>query len=135
MASRYDFMIRPYVICIKNGARTIDDVRPQELRDGVIAAFAAEGLGPDAKPLPKENLEGIKNSNEEIAGTKEDETPDKTDEGSQKGETIENEAIAEDNHPEEQPKEDLNNKDFTKEIDKVDEEKETAPVDNNKEIE
>lgn len=80
MASRYDFMIRPYVICIKNGARTIDDVKPQELRDGVIAAFAAEGLGPDAKPLSKENLEGIKNSNEEIAGTKEDETPDKTDE-------------------------------------------------------
>lgn len=51
---RYAFMIRPYVICIKNGIRKIEDVRPDELKQAVIKALASEGLGPDGKPLPKE---------------------------------------------------------------------------------
>lgn len=51
---RYAFMIRPYVICIKNGLRKIDDVRPDELKQAVIKALAKEGLGPDGKPLPKD---------------------------------------------------------------------------------
>ena len=51
---KYDFMIRPYVICIKNGFRKIEDVFPMDLREAVIEALALEGLGPDGKPLPKE---------------------------------------------------------------------------------
>lgn len=52
---RYAFMIKPYVICIKNGLRKIDDVRPDELKQAVIKALAMDGLGPDGKPeSPKE---------------------------------------------------------------------------------
>ena len=51
---KYDFMIRPYVICIKSGFRKIEDVFPMELREAVTEALSSEGLGPDGKPLPKE---------------------------------------------------------------------------------
>lgn len=73
---RYAFMIRPYVICIKNGLRKIDDVRPDELKQAVIKALAMDGLGPDGKPLKTE-------SPKEEAGDntgKEGETESKEDE-------------------------------------------------------
>lgn len=50
----YDFMIGPYVTCIKIGFSKIEDVFPDDLKQKVIKALEAEGLGPDGKPLPKE---------------------------------------------------------------------------------
>lgn len=50
----YDFMIGPYVTCIKIGFSKIDDVFPDDLKQKVIKALEAEGLGPDGKPLVKE---------------------------------------------------------------------------------
>ena len=47
-------MIEPYMICIINGIRKIDDIKIAELKQGVINALASKGLGPDGKPLPKE---------------------------------------------------------------------------------
>lgn len=49
---------RCYVKMIIWGKRTIDDVKPQELRDEVVELLKAQGLGSDGKPLkeePKEN--------------------------------------------------------------------------------
>lgn len=49
---------RCYVKMIIWGKRTIDDVKPQELRDEVVELLKAQGLGPDGKPLkekPKED--------------------------------------------------------------------------------
>lgn len=64
---RYAFMIRPYVICIKNGIRKIEDVRPDELKQAVIEALASEGLGPDGKPLAKDEPK-----NDTTGGTKDE---------------------------------------------------------------
>ena len=50
----YDFMIGPYVTCIKIGFSKIDDVFPDDLKQKVIKALEAEGLGPDGKPLVKD---------------------------------------------------------------------------------
>ena len=50
----YDFMIGPYVTCIKIGFSKIDDVFPEDLKQKVIKALEAEGLGPDGKPLVKD---------------------------------------------------------------------------------
>lgn len=73
---RYAFMIKPYVICIKNGLRKIDDVRPDELKQAVIKALAMDGLGPDGKPLkveePKEDA-GDNTGKEGETESKEDE--------------------------------------------------------------
>lgn len=70
---KYAFMIRPYVICIKNGLRKIDDVRPDELKQAVIEALASEGLGPDAKPLPKEQPKEEEEPKKPVEDKKEDE--------------------------------------------------------------
>ena len=51
---KYAYMIEPYMICIINGIRKIDDIKIAELKQGVINALASKGLGPDGKPLPKE---------------------------------------------------------------------------------
>lgn len=56
----YDFMIGPYVTCIKIGFSKIDDVFPDDLKQKVIKALEAEGLGPDGKPLAKEEAKGAK---------------------------------------------------------------------------
>lgn len=50
----YDFMIGPYVTCIKIGFSKIDDVFPEDLKQKVIKALKAEGLSPDGKPLVKD---------------------------------------------------------------------------------
>lgn len=50
----YDFMIGPYVTCIKIGFSKIEDVFPDDLKQKVIKALEAEGLGPDGKPLVKD---------------------------------------------------------------------------------
>lgn len=56
----YDFMIGPYVTCIKIGFSKIDDVFPEDLKQKVIKALEAEGLGPDGKPLVKDEPKGEK---------------------------------------------------------------------------
>lgn len=48
---------RCYVKMIIWGKRTIDDVKPQELRDEVVELLKAQGLGPDGKPLKEEHKE------------------------------------------------------------------------------
>lgn len=48
---------RCYVKMIIWGKRTIDDVKPQELRDEVVELLKAQGLGPDGKPLKEEPKE------------------------------------------------------------------------------
>lgn len=63
---------RCYVKMIIWGKRTIDDVKPQELRDEVVELLKAQGLGPDGKPLkeepkedttPKEDAKPVDNEN------------------------------------------------------------------------
>lgn len=63
---------RCYVKMIIWGKRTIDDVKPQELRDEVVELLKAQGLGPDGKPLkeepkedttPKEDTKPVDNEN------------------------------------------------------------------------
>ena len=48
---------RCYVKMIIWGKRTIDDVKPQELRDEVVELLKAQGLDPDGKPLKEEHKE------------------------------------------------------------------------------
>ena len=50
----YDFMTKPFAICIEAGYTKIDEVFPDDLKQKVIAFLANKGLGPDGKPLPKE---------------------------------------------------------------------------------
>ena len=61
---KYAYMIEPYMICIINGIRKIDDIKIAELKQGVINALASKGLGPDGKPLPKEPEEPIEEVDE-----------------------------------------------------------------------
>ena len=51
---------RCYVKMIIWGKRTIDDVKPQELRDEVVELLKAQGLGSDGKPLKEERKEDTK---------------------------------------------------------------------------
>lgn len=74
---RYAFMIKPYVICIKNGLRKIDDVRPDELKQAVIKALASEGLGPDGKPLKTESPKEEATDKDGQADSKEGDTESK----------------------------------------------------------
>ena len=63
---KYAYMIEPYMICIINGIRKIDDIKIAELKQGVINALANKGLGPDGKPLPKEPEEPIEEVEEPV---------------------------------------------------------------------
>lgn len=59
---------RCYVKMIIWGKRTIDDVKPQELRDEVVELLKAQGLGPDGKqlkeePAPKEDTKPVDSEN------------------------------------------------------------------------
>lgn len=51
----YDFMIEPFAKCIEAGFTKIDEVFPDDLKQKVIAFLASKGLGPDGKPLAKED--------------------------------------------------------------------------------
>ena len=53
----YDFMTKPFAICIEAGYTKIDEVFPDDLKQKVIAFLANKGLGPDGKPLPVEEPE------------------------------------------------------------------------------
>ena len=76
----YDFMTKPFAICIEAGVTSIDEVFPDDLKQKVIAFLANKGLGPDGKPLPKEpekpeeEVEEPKDESEEpVEEAKEDE--------------------------------------------------------------
>ena len=49
-----EYLAKQFVICIKIGYASIDDIRQDDLKETVIKLLALEGLGPDGKPLPKE---------------------------------------------------------------------------------
>lgn len=55
MAKKYSVFAKAYAGVIKRGLRTIEDVRPDELKQDVIELLASEGLGPDGKPLAKDD--------------------------------------------------------------------------------
>ena len=77
---KYAYMIEPYMICIINGIRKIDDIKIAELKQGVINALASKGLGPDGKPLPKEPEEPIEEVEEPKDSTTEEEKEEAKDE-------------------------------------------------------
>lgn len=54
MAKNYSVFALAYADVIVVGRRKIDDVRPDFLKQQVIEILASRGLGPDGKPLPKE---------------------------------------------------------------------------------
>ena len=49
-----EYLAKQFVICIKIGYASIDDIRQDDLKETVTKLLALEGLGPDGKPLPKE---------------------------------------------------------------------------------
>lgn len=60
MAKKYSVFAKAYAGVIKRGLRKIEDVRPDKLKQDVIELLASEGLGPDGKPLAKEEAKGEK---------------------------------------------------------------------------
>lgn len=61
MAKNYSVFARAYAGVIKRGRRTIEDVRPDELKQQVIEILANEGLGPDGKsPINNKDQVGPK---------------------------------------------------------------------------
>lgn len=71
-----EYLAKQFVRCIKMGYVTIDDIKREDLKQSVIKLLALEGLGPDGKPLakdePKKPIEG-KKEDEASKDTKEDE--------------------------------------------------------------
>lgn len=56
MSKKYSVFAKAYKKGIIIGFRTIDDVRPEALRNDVIELLAMDGLGPDGKPLAKDHI-------------------------------------------------------------------------------
>ena len=80
----YDFMTKPFAICIEAGYTKIDEVFPDDLKQKVIAFLANKGLGPDGKPLPKEPEEPVEEVEEEEPSKdtkEEDKSPVEEDKG------------------------------------------------------
>lgn len=76
MSKKYSVFAKAYKKGIIIGFRTIDDVKPEALRNDVIELLAMDGLGPDGKPLKPESPKEVAGYN---AG-KEGETESKGDE-------------------------------------------------------
>lgn len=55
MSKKYSVFAKAYKKGIIIGFRTIDDVKPEALRNDVIELLAMDGLGPDGKPLKTES--------------------------------------------------------------------------------
>lgn len=79
----YDFMTEPFAKCIAAGLNTIDDVFPDDLKKKVIAFLASKGLGPDGKPLAKEEAKDLVDDKKEEA---KDEPKEDNKEGGKKPE-------------------------------------------------
>ena len=80
----YDFMIKPFAICIEAGYTKIDEVFPDDLKQKVIIFLANKGLGPDGKPLPKEPEEPVEEVEEDEPSKdtkEEDKSPVEEDKG------------------------------------------------------
>ena len=67
-----EYLAKQFVICIKIGYASIDDIRQDDLKETVIKLLALEGLGPDGKPLPKEPEEPVEEVEEPKDGTTEE---------------------------------------------------------------
>ena len=101
----YDFMTKPFAICIEAGYTTIDEVFPEDLKQKVIAFLASKGLGPDGKPLPKEDEKPV----EEVEEPKDDTTDSTIDEEKEEVKDEPKEPIEEDE--EEEPSKDTKEED------------------------
>ena len=80
----YDFMTKPFAICIEAGYTKIDEVFPDDLKQKVIIFLANKGLGPDGKPLPKEPEEPVEEVEEDEPSKdtkEEDKSPVEEDKG------------------------------------------------------
>ncbi len=75
-----EYLAKQFVICIKIGYASIDDIRQDDLKETVIKLLALEGLGPDGKPLPKEAEKPDDEVEEAKDSTTEEEKEDVKDE-------------------------------------------------------
>ena len=75
-----EYLAKQFVICIKIGYASIDDIRQDDLKETVIKLLALEGLGPDGKPLPKEPEEPIEEVEEPKDSTIDEEKEEAKDE-------------------------------------------------------
>ena len=107
----YDFMTKPFAICIEAGVTSIDEVFPDDLKQKVTVFLANKGLGPDGKPLPKKP----EKPEEEVEEPK-DESEDPVEEVEEPIEEVE-EPVEEPQEPVEEDEEEEPSKD-TKEEDK-----------------
>ena len=103
-----EYLAKQFVICIKIGYASIDDIRQDDLKETVTKLLALEGLGPDGKPLPKEPEEPI----EEVGEAK-----DESEEPVEEVEEPVEEPVEKPEEPVEEAKEEEPSKD-TKEEDK-----------------
>ena len=77
-----EYLAKQFVICIKIGYASIDDIRQDDLKETVTKLLALEGLGPDGKPLPKEPEKPIEEVEEAKDSTTEEEKEEAEDEPS-----------------------------------------------------
>ena len=74
-----EYLAKQFVICIKIGYASIDDIRQDDLKETVIKLLAIEGLGPDGKPLtveePEEPVEEVKEPKDGTTEEVEEEEP------------------------------------------------------------
>ena len=91
-----EYLARQFVICIKVGYASIDDIRQDDLKETVIKLLAIEGLGPDGKPLPKEPEEPVEEVEEPKDDTTEEEKEDVKDEPKEPVEEVEEEEPSKD---------------------------------------
>ena len=75
-----EYLAKQFVICIKIGYASIDDIRQDDLKETVIKLLALEGLGPDGKPLPEEPEKPVEDVEESKDSTIEEEKEEVKDE-------------------------------------------------------
>lgn len=64
MSKKYSVFAKAYKKGIIIGFRTIEDVKPEALRNDVMELLAMDGLDPDGKPLKTESPKEDKNTSE-----------------------------------------------------------------------
>lgn len=91
-----EYLAKQFVICIKIGYASIDDIRQDDLKKTVTKLLALEGLGPDGKPLPKEPEKPIEEVEEPKDSTTEEEKEEVKDEPKEPVEEDEEEEASKD---------------------------------------
>ena len=91
-----EYLAKQFVICIKIGYASIDDIRQDDLKETVIKLLALEGLGPDGKPLPKEPEKPVEEVEEAKDSTIEEEKEEAKDEPKKPVEEVEEEEPSKD---------------------------------------